>query len=136
MEKVEFGNAPFDPFQPRFMCCCGSIHVEKGTKIIGIIRLVLVILSVLAYLGYPVEVSNKIFALVLLIIIASIVILLLVGIKKENHRYLLPYLILEVRSVIYYLKLYFILGIRCLILFLHDDLYYCNTSEHGERTSS
>jgi len=95
MEKVEFGNAPFDPFQPRFMCCCGSIHVEKGTKIIGIIRLVLVILSILAYLGYPVEVSNKIFALVLLIIIASIVILLLVGIKKENHRYLLPYLILE-----------------------------------------
>ena len=97
MEKAELGNPPFDPFQPRFMCCCGSTHVKKGTKIIGIIRLILTILSTVAYLGYPVELSNKIFIVVILIIIASFIILLLVGIKKENHRYLLPYLILEVR---------------------------------------
>ena len=96
MENNELLDTKFNSFQPRFMCCCGSTHVKKGAKIIGIIHLILSIVSILNYLISPTAFGGKIAVLILSSLTIVPIITLLIGVKKENHRYLIPYLILEV----------------------------------------
>jgi len=98
------------------MCCCGSTHVKKGAKIIGIIHLILSIVSILNYLISPTAFGGKIAVLILSSLTIVPIITLLIGVKKENHRYLIPYLILEgfnilwCISMIIYIVVVFLLG--------------------------
>ena len=106
MEKSEISDNAFNPFQSKFMCCCGSSHVKKGTKIIGIISLFSAVnlCSRLIFKKYLPIISGaedniRISCIGLNIILIVFLILLLTGVKEENYLYLLPYLTLQVWSL-------------------------------------
>ena len=98
----------FKPFQSKFMCCCESCHVKQGTRIIGVIFLILTLLCLLFFT----ETEHK--AVFVVTIISSI--LLLIGIEKENHRYLLPHLILQVCFWISFLLSFILFQILVIVI--------------------
>lgn len=98
MQKSEAPNVPFDHFAHEFRCCCGSVHVKQGAQIIGVIQLILAIFSCIALL-FATELDPVwgVLEVASLLIEVAVLIFLFLGLKKTDHRYLLPYLVYEVR---------------------------------------
>ncbi|KAE9552700.1 hypothetical protein FO519_004106 [Halicephalobus sp. NKZ332] len=96
MQKSEDTNIPFDHYSPEFRCCCGSVHVKQGTQIIGVLQLVLAIFSCVALL-FATELDPVwgFLEIASLLVEVAVLILLFIGLRKEDSRYLLPYLVYE-----------------------------------------
>ena len=85
-------------------CCYESVRIRKGTLIIGIYQLISIPLSItltilvtrLTNRYTTEEYWNLSFSAILLIT----VLLLLAGLYKENYRYLIPYLFIQVCSLL------------------------------------
>uniref|UniRef100_A0A914YJU5 Uncharacterized protein n=1 Tax=Panagrolaimus superbus TaxID=310955 RepID=A0A914YJU5_9BILA len=90
-------KVPFEHYAPQYRCCCNSVHVRQGTQIIGVIQTVCAVFALIVFLF-----SSHVDAVWSILETASVfgeivvITLLFVAIKKENPRFLLPYLVYEV----------------------------------------
>uniref|UniRef100_A0A914QXZ1 Uncharacterized protein n=1 Tax=Panagrolaimus davidi TaxID=227884 RepID=A0A914QXZ1_9BILA len=87
----------YDPTNPKYKCCCGC-HVTTGTKIICWINIILVALIVISNIYYYPQPEMIGGSIVLLIITAIVAVAPLYGLRVENHKWLIPFLIASVSS--------------------------------------
>ncbi|KAI6226754.1 hypothetical protein M3Y95_00654300 [Aphelenchoides besseyi] len=91
----------FEPWDPKFRCCCQAVHVKQGTLIIGIVTGVLIFYSIITI---PIALGGttlwNIAQILLLLVDFITIIFLLRAIRTENHHFLLPYLIYSAHTIL------------------------------------
>jgi len=88
----------FDANSPKYRCCCSKCHVTDGAKKIAYFEIGMEVLNLI---GCVVSLSfGGILPLVLMI---AITILLLVGLSKQSHNWLVPHLVMQVILIIFML---------------------------------
>lgn len=119
--------ADFDPDDERYMCCCNSMHVRIGARVIGAVELTGTVLAfalligfyaayrVTAY-GYELLVSPGALAVGIILVLGSLAVIacMFLAIQAENHTMLMPHLIAQLFSLIGMLFA-FIVGVVILI---------------------
>ncbi|KAI6190979.1 hypothetical protein M3Y97_00177700 [Aphelenchoides bicaudatus] len=97
-ESVEAEN--FEPWDPIYRCCCGSVHVKQGALIIGTLTGIIIMYS-LFVIFVKLELDNAWnWAQIILLFVDLLAVLLLIyGIMTERHRFLLPYLIYSFHTI-------------------------------------
>ena len=90
-------KVPFEHYAPKYRCCCNSVHVKQGTQIVGVIQAVCAVFSLIVFI-FSREFDALWATLEVLSVLGEIIVLagLFFALKKENPRYLLPYLVYEV----------------------------------------
>ncbi|CAD5228614.1 unnamed protein product [Bursaphelenchus okinawaensis] len=84
----------FEKWELEYMCCCRAVHVKQGSLMIGVVSAILILYSLLSLLLSSEK--NSVYEyvqLMMLIFDMATVICLLEGVRRENHKMLLPYLI-------------------------------------------
>ena len=79
-----------------FKCFWGSFHVKPASVVIGVLEIILTIFWFVRILQQDLDSTSKFRETAYFIIAISVFIFLLIGIKKENSEFLLPYLIYKV----------------------------------------
>ncbi|CAJ0608867.1 unnamed protein product [Cylicocyclus nassatus] len=99
------GTAAFPHFSPKYKCCCDTIHVKQGTLMISVVTAIIKVVELLhAVISFSEEhllLSSFYIVHVLTEIIC--VVLLFVAVLKDRKRFLLPFLFIQVFSVLVYL---------------------------------
>uniref|UniRef100_A0A915KEM0 Lysosomal-associated transmembrane protein 4B n=1 Tax=Romanomermis culicivorax TaxID=13658 RepID=A0A915KEM0_ROMCU len=98
-------SAPiFDESQSKYKCCCGCMHSRTGGIIIGILELIAVVVNFAVYASNYAQSESStgqfVVSLLATSIVAVIVVLLFFGIKKENHNYIIPHLVLQILGIV------------------------------------
>uniref|UniRef100_A0AC34GTN6 MARVEL domain-containing protein n=1 Tax=Panagrolaimus sp. ES5 TaxID=591445 RepID=A0AC34GTN6_9BILA len=89
-------KVPFEHYAPQYRCCCDSVHVRQGAKIIGVIQAVLDVVALITILSsHPLNSAWTMYEIASVFGDIIVLALLWVAIKKENPRFLLPYLVYE-----------------------------------------
>ena len=104
MPRYEILDDPTDVY-PESTCCCGFIRAREGAAIIGMIQFSIALIFTLHTLLWKMNSLSEFVENSIPIPELVVTILLLWGIKREDFRLLIPYLVFEVCFLSLFFKL-------------------------------
>lgn len=110
-------NVRYPYFSRNYRCCCGSIHSRTGSWIIGVLHLIGTIIMCICLFFFSFIFPWDLFTISTVVIDATALVFLFLGLMTEKHQFLLPYIICQVWLLINNLNVILFQGTH-LLLFL------------------
>uniref|UniRef100_A0A158R5U5 MARVEL domain-containing protein n=1 Tax=Syphacia muris TaxID=451379 RepID=A0A158R5U5_9BILA len=110
MDRVEQAPlAEFQHYNPKYRCCCGTVHSKLGTMVIAVLYTIMILFIVFTQLiSGKVASQNGIFELSLTIIEFILLAGVFKALSSENEKYLMPFIVFQILMTVAFTTLLFI----------------------------